>query len=80
MPCFAFPGLFGLLADFFFTHVEAEEMNITYISIWGAACALGTLLDILGFIIPVATGLLQLELLPTIVRTSSHKSEHSKIF
>ncbi len=43
-------------------------MHITYISIWGAGCALGTLLDILGFVIPVATGLLKLELLATIVR------------
>lgn len=44
-------------------------MHITYISLWGAVCALGTLLDILGFIIPVATGLIKLELLSTVVRT-----------
>eukprot|EP00435_Cladocopium_sp_Y103_P005745 s1402_g1.t2 len=51
------------------------EMNITYISIWGAGCALGTLLDILAFVIPVATGLLKLELLATIVRIGTPCSE-----
>mmetsp|Transcript_64425 Transcript_64425/g.141266 ORF Transcript_64425/g.141266 Transcript_64425/m.141266 type:complete len:225 (-) Transcript_64425:46-720(-) len=52
-----------------------HEMNITYISIWGAGCALGTLLDILAFVIPVATGLLKLELLATIVRIGTPCAE-----
>ena len=47
-------------------------MNITYISLWGLACALNTLLDTLGFIIPVATGLIKLELLSAIVRDLPH--------
>ena len=55
--------------------ISAEEMNITYISLWGAASALGTLLDILGFVIPVAAGLLQLELLATIVRIWSEMDQ-----
>mmetsp|Transcript_61950 Transcript_61950/g.115831 ORF Transcript_61950/g.115831 Transcript_61950/m.115831 type:complete len:222 (+) Transcript_61950:85-750(+) len=52
-----------------------HDMNITYISIWGAACALNTVLDILGFVIPVATGLIQLELLSSIVRIGTPCTE-----
>ncbi|CAK9101181.1 Titin [Durusdinium trenchii] len=52
-----------------------HEMHITYISLWGAVCALGTLLDILGFIIPVATGLIKLELLSTVVRIGTPCTE-----
>ena len=56
-------------------HSEPEEMHITYISLWGAGCALGTLLDILAFIIPAISGLLRMELLPTVVRIGTPYTE-----
>ena len=50
-------------------------MHITYISLWGTGCALGTVLDILAFLIPAATGLLKMEVLPTVVRIGTPYSE-----
>ena len=58
----------ALFCDAFRPTLCSKEMNITYISLWGLACALNTLLDTLGFIIPVATGLVKLELLSAVVR------------
>eukprot|EP00933_Yihiella_yeosuensis_P082931 TRINITY_DN96972_c0_g1_i1.p1 TRINITY_DN96972_c0_g1~~TRINITY_DN96972_c0_g1_i1.p1 ORF type:complete len:254 (-),score=49.88 TRINITY_DN96972_c0_g1_i1:60-821(-) len=52
-----------------------QEMNISYVTVWGIGCALNGFFDTLGFIIPTAVGMLKIELLSTCVRVGCPLSE-----
>lgn len=64
--------MFGVIA----TGVYArQEMNIQIICIWGLVCLLNGLLDVLAMIIPLAFGLLSLNVLAVMVRVCTPVSE-----
>jgi len=52
-----------------------QDMNIEYICIWGIACLLNGLLDIVAMIIPLVFGLLSLDVFAMAVRVCTPASE-----
>jgi len=61
-------GLWMLLVVFVGFHGYYENMNMTYISCWGALCTLNGLIDALHCILPLAFGLISFDILKVIVQ------------